>query len=145
MNADTLLRPEQQDELIIIWRNIMNSKYVDPSNPPTMQEYIKCYQKGRGETSKLYKPGTYDFTNPETLYKEHWEQYISFIALHDKLINIKGAKRRNKDRRSIVKQLAKYLRRTPTSADLKAAFPFLTELNKDISEVIDKDLSSLVV
>ena len=143
--ADTLITPEQEDKLINTWKEIMNSKYVDPSNPPTAQEMIKSYLKGRGETQKHYKPGTYDFSNPETMYKEYWEQYVSFLALHHKLINTKGTERREKARKSVAKKLAKYLRRTPTATDLKSAFPSLTELDDEICQVIDKDLASLVI
>lgn len=144
-DANTLFTPEQQKKVLKTMLEISRSDYVDPSNPPSMREIIQSSQKGWAETKKLYKPGAYDLSNPEVVYKMYWHNYVSQLMLHDTPTSKRGTKRRDttKKRSQEVKHLVKYLQHTPTCADLKAAFPNLTQLDADLCQIIDKDLEGL--
>lgn len=144
--ADTNFTSEQRDKLMRTMQEMMNSKFIDPSNPPTTRERIQSYIEGRGEILKHYKPDAFDYTNPEVWNREMWEQYVVHAAIDGRSSNKKGTRNFNtaKKRTSPAKQLAKYLGRIPTSDDLKAAFPTLTQLDDGLCKAIDRDLESLL-
>ncbi|HEY0173582.1 MAG TPA: hypothetical protein VGB98_21400 [Pyrinomonadaceae bacterium] len=139
---DVLFTPEQQSKLLKTMQEIGSTKFADPSNPPTLQDAVK----GRGEILKRYKPDAFNFLDPEVMYREHWEQYISYAALHEQSTSKRGTKRGDttKRRGRAAKQLAKYLGRTPTTADLATTFPSLTQLDEKTCRIIDRDLERLV-
>jgi hypothetical protein len=145
-NTETLFTPEQQDKLMDTVKEIMQSKFVDPSNPPTPEQRRKAMVEGRGKIPDYYKPGSFDLSNPEVWFREVWQSYMTYLSIHDRPSNKKGTRRFNTTKKRSVpaKNLAKYLGRTPTTADLKAAYPSLTKLDDDICIVIDRDLESLV-
>jgi hypothetical protein len=137
--------PEQRDKLMKTSQEILHSKFVDPANPPSREEKIKGFTKGRG-IPEYYKPGAFDVSKPEVRFGGMWQSYITHAAIHDRPSNKKGTKHFNttKERSAAAKELANYLRRTPTSADLKEAFPTLTQLDDELCEAIDRDLESLL-
>jgi hypothetical protein len=144
-NTDTVFTPDQLDKLMKTVQEMMNSKFLDPSNPPTRKEQIDSLIKGRGESLKHYKPDAFDVSKPEVMYREVWQLYLSSAGIHDRPSNKKGTRRFNttKRRSSAAQKLAKYLGGTPTAADLKAAFPTLTQLDDDLCKAIDMDLENL--
>lgn len=138
---------EQQDKLLKTMQEMMRSRFVDPSNPPTPREQLRSLINRRGgEMPDFYKPDAFDYSKPEVLYRERWEQYVSYAALHDHPTSKRGTKRTDTTKKRVApaKHLAKYLGRTPTSADLKAAFPSLTQLDDGLCKAIDRDLESLL-
>jgi hypothetical protein len=146
MSTNALFTPEQQDKLMKAMREMMNSKLLDPSNPPTTKERIDSYINRQGDPLKHYKPDAFNISKPEVWYGMIWEQYVSYLAIHDRPSNKKGTRRHDttKKRSRPAKQLAKYLGRTPTAADLKDAFPTITGLLDDkICRIIDKDLKNI--
>jgi hypothetical protein len=145
-SVDTIFTLEQQDALMRIMQEMMHSRFVDPSNPPTPREQIKSFIDGPGKLPDFYKPDAFDYTKPEVWNREIWEQYVVHAAIHGRPSNKKGTRHFDTTKKRIppAKQLAKYLGRIPTSADLKAAFPTLTQLDDELCKAIDRDLERLL-
>ena len=142
---ETLISQEQQSRVISALKEILNSQFKDPSNPPTAQEILNSYTKGRGEAEKYYKADAYDFSNPKTLYRVYWYEYLTNLVIQGQPSNKKGTKRYDtaQKRKKSVNQIAKYLGHSPSSSDLRAAFPTITELDDEIFHIIDNDLKRL--
>lgn len=144
-NTEPLFTSEQEGKIVKAITEIYNSKFVDPNNPPPRRELMESLIKGSGEWEKHYKPGAYDHSNPEVMYREYWHDYLSQALIHGQMKTKSGKSRYDttKERSRAAKQVAKHLGRTPTCADLKAAFPNVTQLDEELCQVMDRDLNNL--
>jgi hypothetical protein len=145
-NNKRLFSPEQQDKLIPLVLAIMNSKFLDPANPPTGLDIINNLRKRPADRVEYYKPGASDFADPEVWIRELWQQYVEQATLHERPMNKTGTRLNNTDskRRHALKQLAKYLGHPPTASDLKVAFPNVKELDRSLTNVLDRDMKRLL-
>jgi hypothetical protein len=143
--VDKLLTPKQGDKLAKATIEMINSRALDPSNPPSLKDTIDSYASGRSELLAHYKSGAFDVSKPDVLYGMIWQDYVSYLAMHGQPSNKKGTRFLDTTTKRIgpAKQLAEHLSRTPTAVDLKAAFPTLTQLDDGICKAIDKDLKNL--
>jgi len=143
--AKTLLTEEQRGKVQKTVKEIMDSRLLDPSNPPTSKERFQSYGRGRGDILEYYKPNAFDVSRPEVVYGMVWEQYLSYLSIHGLPSNKKGTRHfdTTKKRSVTAKQLANYLERTPTAADLKAAFPTITQLDDKLCKAVNRDLENL--
>jgi hypothetical protein len=142
INTEPLFKSEQQSNLVKTVTEIINSRFVDPTNPPSGRELMESLAKSGSGWEKYYKPGVSDYSNPEVMYREYWHGYITQALLHGQIKSKRGKNRYDttKERSNAAKRLAKHLGRTPTCADLKTAFQNLTQLNDELCRDIDKEL-----
>jgi hypothetical protein len=135
---------KEHRQILQTLKGIYNSRFKDPANPPSHRELYKSY--GRRKLQDFYKPEAFDFSNPQTIYRQHWQLYLDYAALHNMPKNRTGSRRYDTtvERRRAAKQLRTALERIPTADDLKSAFPSLTTVDKALSAAIDRDLKTLL-
>jgi len=139
-NAESLFTSEQEGKLVKTVTEIYNSKFLDPTNPPPRSEVMKSLTGAGGGWEKYYKPGASDYSNPEVMYREYWNSYVTQALLHGQMKTKRGKSRYDatKERSSAAKHIAKHLGRTPICADLKAAFPNLTQLDEEYVRLLTR-------
>jgi hypothetical protein len=140
-----LFTDEQSEQLVELMKVIINSKYKDPDNVPSIKERMKNFSSNRGSILENLKPGAYDINNPETRFREHWRNYVTYFGIHGVQKNKKGTKFHNTsaERTRDLKYLARYLGHNPTSTDLKEFFQLPSEFDS-LCESIDKDIQNLI-
>lgn len=143
-NPVSVFSERQHQQILKALKEIYKSKFKDPSNPPSHGELYRSY--GRRKLQDFYKPEAFDFSNPQTIYREHWQLYLDYAALHNMPKNRTGSRQYDTtvERRRAAKQLRTALERIPTANDLKNAFPSLTTVDKELAAAIDRDLQNLL-
>jgi hypothetical protein len=145
-NTKKVFSPQQQDKLIPLVLAIMNSKFLDPSNPPSTHDIVSNLSKKPADRVDFYKPGSNDLADPEVWSRELWLQYVEYAALHERPMNKAGTRVSNTDtkRRQALRRLASFPGHPPTASDLKAAFPNVKELDGNMAKVLDRDMKALL-
>lgn len=107
-----------------VGKRIYNSKFKDPSNPPSHREIYKSY--GKRKLQDFYNPEAFDFSNPQTIYREHWQLYLDYAALHNMPKNQTGSRRYDTavERRRAASNYVRSRGEPPIRASLKRWFSF---------------------